>query len=457
MSRCIASLLSIGLPLLLPHFAKAQNTELVIRPGTTLGLAGNALVLRNTDLFTNGTLNAPGGTVWLTGTNNTSYNGTGTGVIRNLQLNTGPGTVFSLNNWFAVTGSLTFQQGLIDLHNQQLQLKSAATLQGESETSRITGVKGGNVIAIASGVNAPNQVNIGNLGAMITSSANLGSVSVMRVHKPAGNSGNPADHGIDRAYLIQPNNDAGLNATLRFYYLNAELDGNNPSTLSLWRSNDGVHWAQVGFDTRNAALKYVEKQGLATLSWWTLSSAANPLPLSQTTFKVSCEGPVAIVQWATGEEKNLDYFLVQRSTDGAEWTTLHTLAATNNPIGSAYAFSDNQPADASFYRIGIVDRGGTIGFSPAFSGGCADIALPLMLYPNPAESQTIAQVSVRKAVAGMVVIMDINGRPVYQGRWDLLPGINQLTLPVHGLASGNYVVRLFMPGLPAQQIQLLKK
>ena len=457
MSRNITSFLSIGLVLFIPRIARAQNTELVIRPGTTLSLAGNALVLRNTDLYANGTLSATGGTVWLTGANNTSNNGTGIAIVRTLQLNTAPGSVMSLNSPLLVTGTVNFLQGLIELHGQQLQLKTPATLQGESETSRITGVGGGNVVATGIGVNAPNQRNIGNLGAVITSSANLGNVSIIRVHKPVINTGNPSDHGIDRAYLIQPANDAGLNATLRFYYLNAELDGNDAATLSLWRSSDGIHWTQAGFDSRNAALKYVEKQGLATLSWWTLSSATNPLPLSQTTFKVSCEGPAAIVQWATGEEKNLDYFVVQRSTDGAEWTTLYTLAATNNPVGSAYAFSDNQPADASYYRIGIVDRGGAIGFSPAFSGGCADIALPLMLYPNPAESQTIAQVSVRKAVSGMVMIIDINGQPVYQGRWNLLPGINQLTLPVHRLASGNYIVRLFIPGLPAQQVQLLKK
>jgi hypothetical protein len=267
-----------------------------------------------------------------------------------------------------------------------------AILQNESETSRITGVNGGSVTAFASAVNAPNQLNIGNLGAMLTSSANLGTVSIMRVHLPVTNSGHPAMHGIERAYLIQPTNDVALDATLRFYYLDAELDGNDTSTLSLWRSNDGVNWAQVGFDSRNSTQKYVEKQGISKLSWWTLSSTANPLPLVQTTFKVTCDGPVALVQWQTGEESNLDYFLVQRSSNGEEWSTLNTVAATNNPVGSSYVFKDNQPAGTSYYRVGIADRGGTIGYSPAFSGGCSDIALPLMIYPNPAASQAVQTV-----------------------------------------------------------------
>jgi hypothetical protein len=36
-------------------------------------------------------------------------------------------------------------------------------------------------------------------------------------------------------------------------------------------------------------------------------------------------------------------------------------------------------------------------------------------------------------------------------------GINQLTIPVVGLAAGNYIVRLILPGAPAQQAQLMKK
>jgi hypothetical protein len=457
MSRYIGSSLSIGLLCLAPRIAQAQNTELVIQPGTTMGVAGNALVLNNLDLYCNGSLAANTGTVWFTGGNNTSYNGTGIVVIRKLQLNTGPGTTLSLNNSLEITGSLNFTQGLIDLNGQQIQLKGSGTLQGENETNRITGVTGGSIVASASGVDAPDQLNIGNLGAMLTSSANLGRVSILRVHIPASFPGSPPPQGIQRTYLIQPTNDAGLNATLRFYYLDAELNSNDTGTLVLWRSPDGVNWTQVGFDSRNSAQKYVEKRGLSTLSYWTLADASDPLVATQATFKVSCEGPVAIVQWATGEETNLDYFLIQRSSDGAEWRTLNKVAATNNPTGSSYVFKDNQPAGNAYYRLAIADQAGTVAYSPAFSGGCADIPVPLMIYPNPAESQAIAQVSVRQAALGMVVITDMSGQRVYQTGWSLQAGINQLTIPVVGLAAGNYIVRLILPGAPAQQAQLMKK
>ena len=457
LSRYINSSLSIGLLCLLPRIGQAQNTELVIQAGTTMGVAGDALVLNNLDLHVNGSLAANEGTVWLTGSNNTSYNGTGIAVIRRLQLNTGPGAILSMNNWMEVTGTLTFTQGLIDLNGQQLQLKGSATLQGESETSRITGVTGGSVAGFGPVVNAPNQLNIGNLGAMLTSSADLGAVSILRIHIPASFPGSPPPQGIQRCYLIEPTFDAGLNATLRFYYLDAELNGNDTGTLVLWRSPDGVNWTQVGFDSRNSTQKYVEKEGLSSLSFWTLANATDPVVTTQTAFKVSCEGPVAIVQWETAAEGNLDYFLVQRSSDGAEWTTLNKVPATNNPTGSSYVYKDNQPAGSSYYRLAIADQTGAVGYSAAFSGGCADIPIPLTLYPNPAESQATAQVSVHQATMGTVVITDMNGQRVYQAAWSLQAGLNQLTIPVVGLAAGNYIVRLILPGATTQLAQLLKK
>jgi hypothetical protein len=455
-SRCRRLFLLAGGLILFSRPGRAQNTEWVIQSGTTVNVAGT-VVLDNVDLFCNGAFNASIGTVWLTGLNSTTFNGSGVPVIGSLQLNTGAGASLSLHTNLQVSGVLNFQAGLIQLNGQQLQLTGSAILQGESETSRITATTGGSVIASASAVNGPDQLNIGNLGAMLTSGADLGTVTITRSHVPAVNPGNNALQGIQRIFLIQPQNDVSLNANLRFYYFNAELNGNDASTLTLWTSTDGVTWGNVGADSRDATAKYVEKDGLASLSYWTLSGAANPLPLTLETFTVTCAGSYASVQWQTGEEGNLNYFLVQRSVDGIHWTALGEVPATNNPTGSSYVYKDLQPPGTAFYRLQIVDQSGNSSYSPVFRGGCSDIAMPFMVYPNPAEGQTVAQLSVRQAVMATVLILDINGQQVYSAAWNLQPGMNQLILPLYGLASGNYIVKVLMPNSNSQQAQLLKK
>ena len=456
MSRCVGWCLLAGLLLCFCSPVPAQNSALVIQPGTTMTIAENAVVFNNLDLFCNGSLLAPSGTVWVTGSNNSSFNGTGVPNIQTLHLNTGTSSVLSLNTGLAVSGSLNFQNGLIDLNGQQLQLLGSAVLQGESEASRITGAAGGSVTALASGVDAPNQLNIGNLGAMLSSGANMGDVTISRSQVPVTNPGNSNLHGIQRTFLIQPQNDAALNTSLRFYYLDAELNGGDASTLDLWKSVDGISWSQVGADSRDAVAKYVEKDGLSDLSYWTLSDLVDPLPLTLVSFSVVCEGSYALVQWQTGEESNMAYFVVQRSADGENWTSLTKVGASDNATGSSYAFQDNQPSGGAFYRLQIVDNAGNNTYSPVFRGGCSDITLPLMVYPNPAESQTVAQISVRQAVSANLLVFDVNGRQVYHSGWSLQPGINQLVLALGGLAAGNYIVKVLLPN-SSQQTQLIKK
>ncbi|MBN9379265.1 MAG: T9SS type A sorting domain-containing protein [Chitinophagaceae bacterium] len=433
--------LSICLGLSLdPGVLPAQNTRLIITGGTTLSVSGSNMVLNNTDLQCDGTFNASNATVTVTGSNSTSVSGAGSPLIGVLNLNTSAASTLTLNTLLQVSNTLQFQNGLIDLNNHQLQLTGSGVLQGESETSRITGVTGGAVTVSATGVNNPLQLNPGNLGAVLTSGANLGNLTVSRSSKPATNSVYSGLHGIQRTFLIQPTNNTALNATLRFYYLNAELNGDDPSTLSLWKSSDGINWMQIGADSRNTVSKYVEKSGLADLSYWTLTDLVNPLPLILVSFKATCEDSYTQIQWQTGVEADIDHFEIEWSADGIAWTLLGKVAATDNPNGSSYSYKDQGRRAEVFYRLKIIERSGSNGYSPVFRGGCSDIALPFSVYPNPVVTEAVAQVSVREASRTIIRVMNMGGQVLYSGVWNLRPGINQYILPVSQLSSGMYIV-----------------
>lgn len=53
----------------------AQDAVLYVRPGTTLTVAGNNLLLHNADLKNDGAFDASAATVWITGTANTATAG----------------------------------------------------------------------------------------------------------------------------------------------------------------------------------------------------------------------------------------------------------------------------------------------------------------------------------------------------------------------------------------------
>lgn len=421
---------------------RAQNTAIVVQPGSTVNITGGYTILKDADLHCNGQWNAGSGVTLITGGNNTSVGGSGTIRLWTAQMAKSQTAALTLNSGVRIANTLDFKRGLLDLNGQELQLTDTARVLEESDSGRIMGLHGGMVVASAAGVNAPNQLNIGNLGAVLTSSANLGGLTVNR--SPLAVTSGAI--GILRTYLIQPRNNTALDATLRFYYLPAELNGNDSKALNLWKSIDGIAWELVGADIRDTTEHYVEKTGISDLSYWTLSDIDNPLPVKLVSFSAVCAGDYALVEWKTGEESQLNNFVIQRSTDGTTWSTLGIVDAQNAADGAFYSFKDVSPQANCYYRLVIADRDGKLTYSPVFSGGCSDIALPFLVYPNPAVSQAVAQISLRQGGTGKVQVLSLSGQSVYEAEWHLQAGLNQLVIPVSGWPSGSYILRLVLPG-----------
>jgi hypothetical protein len=68
-----------------------------------------------------------------------------------------------------------------------------------------------------------------------------------------------------------------LNASLRFQYFDAELNGISEASLSFGKVYDHINWNSIGYDAKNAGSNYVLKNNINDFSRWTLSSES---PLS---------------------------------------------------------------------------------------------------------------------------------------------------------------------------------
>ncbi len=125
-------------------------------------------------------------------------------------------------------------------------------------------------------LNAPDKVEPGELGIVISSTANLGSTKVTR-----GFTSFNIDSmiSIRRWYSIEPQNNSGLTATLIFRYEEAELNDIDEAELSLYRSTDnGNSWVEMG-GVVNSDSNFVTLTGIDAFSLWTLSRRVG-VPLS---------------------------------------------------------------------------------------------------------------------------------------------------------------------------------
>ena len=246
----------------------AQNSFKVV--GGNVKVTDNvAIILKDCQLQNNGTFNATNGTVELKGTGTkvqSEIGGTGTSTFHNLKINKSANDA-QLGQSIIVNNQLEMAGGIFDLQANNLTLGTTnGTLIGESETTHITSTATGSIIK-AINLNAPNAVNGGNLGIEITSAANLGSTEIRRGHNhqtiPTGTS-------IFRYFTITPTNNTGLDATLNFRYLDAELNGLAENALVLMENNGG--WMLDGFDSRNSTNNTLNFSGYDGLYQYTLGA-----------------------------------------------------------------------------------------------------------------------------------------------------------------------------------------
>jgi hypothetical protein len=427
--------------------------QLINNGATIVVSAGTNLVLDNLSLQNNGVFTQTTSTVTFTGSTNAFIGGTNELAFYMLHLNK-PAATLELQRSIVVNNQLQFTNGLLHLNTNNILLDPAALLIGENETSHIYGTVG--YVQIIKTLNAPSADNPGNLGAVITSSQNPGSVTIRRGHQSQVNN-TGGGSSVLRYYDIMPANNTGLNATLRFIYLDAELNGLNENNLMTWKSTNNVDWINLGRTNNNTVANYVEKTGINDFARLTLSPIDNPLPLVWGSFNTQCLSGQVRISWKTEQEENTSLFIIRRSTDRSTWTTIATLpAAGNSSSPSSYSYTDPQPlAGTSYYQVQEQDIDGRLVTSPVLLNNCGAEDI-VKVFPNPVQNS--CWVSMQSARSGSVTLRlyDSKGALVQQRRQTIQTGNSQFELHMNTIAKGIYSLVITLPDGSIKAVKIEK-
>lgn len=246
-------------------FVKAQ-TILTVSSGH-LVITGNNLVLSNSNLVNNATIDAQSGTVLFNGsTNDVTISGTSSTTFNNLKIDKTSNKV-SLSTSTNVDNELEMVSGFLDLVSSDVTLGTDnGTIVGENSTTYIIASSTGEIIKVLS-LNVPTSNNPGNMGVEITSTKDLGSTTVRRGHsaKTIGN-----NSSIERYFTIEPTNNTGLDATIKMYYQDHELNSITESSLEMYRG-DNDNWIYYPTNTSDVSGNYIEITNLDSLDDYTMS------------------------------------------------------------------------------------------------------------------------------------------------------------------------------------------
>jgi Secretion system C-terminal sorting domain len=439
----IKKIIIFPLVLLLTYAAQAQN-DLFVSSGVTFKIDGTTTVtLADTKLTNNGTVEATtGSTLLVTGTAttaNSSIVGTGTTTLAHLTIDKSSNDA-QIDQNLSVSGDLTLTTGNLKLNAGNITFTGSGQIVGETNAKRIYGTGGELITTLA--LNAPTDVNPANLGATITSTADLGSTTIKRghtVHTAVGGS------SIARYYDINPTTNTGLNATLKFFYNDSELNGNAEANLNLWRStNAGANWTNRGKSTSNTTDNFITLSQIDAFSRWT-AAAGSVLPVELLSFSGKNTEGGNLLTWATASEVNNKGFEVERSPQPPKgafqtWETIGFKTANNK--ASTYQFLDvAPPSGAAYYRLRQLDNDGKETLSKVISVVQTDKGKGLTVYPNPVSSLLTIEntdLSRKNREESDFQILNLLGQQVLTGK---IPSGGR-GLDVSALPQGTYFLKV---------------
>jgi hypothetical protein len=167
---------------------------------------------------------------------------------------------------------------------------------------------------------------------------------------------------------------------------------------------------------------------------------AVPLPLTLTGFTANREDDESYLQWETAQEQNTLDFVVQRSSDGLNYSAIGTVdAAGNSTTARNYSFADRAPLpNANYYRLKQTDIDGSFTYSPVCVVNFPTTAQLIWYSTGPAA----ATVEYTRGNSEYYSLLDASGRLLRSGQ--LANGKTQFS----GLPGGIYFVRIMTSSGP---------
>jgi hypothetical protein len=212
--------------------------------------------------------------------------------------------------------------------------------------------------------------------------------------------------------------------------------------------NSGAGGAPGEFTTYAVADDLANEYVANSLTFATpLALGSGALPVLFTKFEAGCTNNGALVSWSTGSEFNSNYFALQRSTNGNDWTSVATIkAAGNSSTGRTYQQLDLDGGKA-YYRIKQVDMEGHFIYTGIIRTNCEPKKIDMVIYPVPARDILNVVIRSDKSLKTQLMLVDGIGKIVRRIDATLFNGSNTFLFNLKGLASGEYLIRSNNPAV----------
>lgn len=442
------------------------NGNFILTIGTFF-MSGNSLI---------GTLNVAGNFSNTTGTITESNTGsglivfdgaaaqslTGGGTVNNTinyRINNSSATGVTLATAYTIGTTLTFTDGyLYTATGTLLTISAGGTTPGASNASFVQGPirkNGGTAysfpvgksgIYAPIGISAPAAVGDGftaeyfrgtppDQTSRIPQIGNLSSVDYWRLDRPAGTSNVNVtlSWSASSSDPILPPYGSSLTVALH-------SSTSTPKWASHGRNGGTTGDATAGTVTWNAVSSYNDYFTIGVSSF-----ATTVLPVNFANVSAKQTGGVVLVSFSNLTESDVDFYEIERSTDGRNFTSIGKVQPKGNDYGKwDYSFADANPARTNYYRVKAVEFGNSTRTSVILKVSSERTANAFVVYPNPVQNKVVTlQANNIAAGAYSVTIVNSNGQQVFAKTMNFQAGsVSQsIELPA-SVKPGMYMLRI---------------
>lgn len=384
------------------------------------------------------------GTLYLNGSSAQSVGGSQSFKTYNLVTNNSAG--ITLNADLSISGTHTFSSGLITTSAtpNYLIYESGSSYSGNNDSRHVNGwvkkIGNSNFIFPVGDATYERTASISNLSAgseincrYYTSTTNINNLTNPIVKVKANEywqidkvSGGTAQIGLNWDHSkVAMDNVLLANIVVAHY------------TGGSWTDAGGTASGNV------TTTGSIVSNSISSFSPFTLGYKSFPVPLKLLSFTAERRSGTSYLKWTTENEENVSHFDVQRSYDGALYSSIGHVTARNTSGTQYYSFNDNSPLQGiAYYRIRSVDRDGKFSYSKIAVVSEYDLQSSGFVVLNPVHTNiTILNKTGREGLYNYQVF-NSDGQLICRG--NVTMGINGgaiLPLPATA-AAGQYFLEL---------------
>jgi len=298
-------------------------------------------------------------------------------------------------------------------------------------------------------------------------------ITVSGIGRGAGISGNA---GADR-YNANSWNTAAIDLTAYFYWTltpnadqridftnfvyTGQASGTGPTSFA-FRSSVDNYTTDIGAPDVNgetislAGSPYQNITSPITFRFYGWGASAGPgtfsindftfngavtLPIELLYFNSKNNNSTTEIIWSTATEIDNDYFSIQRSPNGHDFTEIGQVKGAGTSYEPHdYTFTDEHPLQGkNYYRLKQVDFDGKYSYSPVVTATFGKASL-MTLAPVPATETLRIQLEKPAKDDGIWQVYDMNGRLLLSG--EMLAETTEQAVHIAELPEGAYVLRL---------------